>query len=76
MFILFYLDPAQNDTVMISRCEHFIFCQGRELKLTDEGVLPVTEKERERGKGASALDRKMDEQTYVVFALTQMVGFA
>ena len=46
IIMLFYLDLIQNDTIVTSRCMHFIFCQGRELKLTGESVIPVTEKER------------------------------
>ena len=44
----FHLDPAQNDALVTSGCVHFIFCRGRELKPTDESVLPVTAKERKR----------------------------
>ena len=47
MFMLFFY----LEEVVTSQCVHFIFCRGREsLKLTDESVLPVTEKER-KGKG-------------------------
>ena len=27
----FYLDPLQNDAIVMSRCMHFIFCRGREF---------------------------------------------
>ena len=42
----FYLDPLQNDAIMTSQCMHFNFCRGREVKITNESVLPVTEKEK------------------------------
>ena len=58
MFMLFYLDPLQNDTIMTSRCMHYIFCQGRELQLTNESVLPVMKKEG-KGKGKWTMGPKM-----------------
>ena len=50
MMLFYYLAPLQNDRILTSQCMHFIFCQGREVKLTEESVLPVTEKEV-KGKG-------------------------
>ena len=44
----FYLDPAQNDAVVMSGCIHFIFCRWRDIKLTDQSVLSVTKKRKER----------------------------
>ena len=46
MFMLFYLDPMQNDMFAMTRFVHFIFCRGRELKLTDESVLPTCDCQR------------------------------
>ena len=48
--MIFYVDPVQNDPIVMSQCMHFIFCQGREVKLSEKSVQPVTEKER-KGKG-------------------------
>ena len=45
-------------------------CQGGELKLTDESVLPVTGKEG-KGKGKGSIGPR----TCVNFALKQTVGF-
>ena len=50
MFMLFYLDPLQNQAIMTSRCMHYIFCRGGDVKHSDESVLPVMKKEG-KGKG-------------------------
>ena len=43
----FYLDPIQNDTIVTSRCMHYIFCRGREFKLYDEECPNCDEKRKE-----------------------------
>ena len=40
----------QNQAMVTSQCIHNIFCRGREVKHSDESVLPVTKKEG-KGKG-------------------------
>ena len=54
----FYLDLLQNDAIVTSRCMHYIFCRGREVKLYDESVLLVTKKER-KGKGKWTIGPRM-----------------
>ena len=52
----FILRPCAKCTLVTSVCLHLIFSRGRELKLTDESVLPVTEKEgKGKGKGINIL---------------------
>ena len=52
----FYLDSLQTDAIGLSRCVHFIFCRGREVKLNGESVLTVIEKES-KGGGNGASDQ-------------------
>ena len=50
LILFYYLAPLQNDSIMTSLCMQFTFEDKREVYLLDESVLPVTEKERRRGK--------------------------
>ena len=72
--MLFYLDPLQNQAIVTSRCMHYLFCRGREVKHFDVSVLPVMKKGgREKENEASALGWKMDVQTCVRFVLKHTV---
>ena len=56
----------------MSRCMHYIFCQGREVKHSDKSVM----KKGGEGKtenGPSGLGWKMDRQACVHFELKQTV---
>ena len=70
----FYLDPLQNDAIMTSRCIYFIFCWGRELKLIDESVLPVTEKEGKGDMEHRPKDKKWIRKPMFILRLNKWSG--
>ena len=46
--LFYYLAPLQNDSIVKSQCMQFTFGDKREVYLSDESALPVTEKESMR----------------------------
>ena len=71
----FYLDPIQSDAIVTSRCMHYNFCRGREFKLYDKSVLPVTKKERKK-KGKWTIGPYSDKLAHLQVVINCQYSFA